>query len=91
MTITLVPESQTVSIVLSQVQYDLLSAGVTKDQPLFEQLLMSYCQQVQRDQQDTDQNMLKDFAETATPEQRAAVLASITELQAPQALVKGQL
>ena len=81
MTITLVPTSQSVTVTMTQVQYDLLAAGITDHQPLFEQLLMSYCQQVQRAQEDRERSQLTTFAETAAPAQRAALLASMTALQ----------
>lgn len=90
MTVVLMPTSQSVKVTMTQVQYDLLAAGITDDQPMFEQLLMSYCQQIQRSQDLHERAMIQEFVETADPEQRATVLSSITDLQAGTAvLTKG--
>ena len=82
MTITLFPTSQSVKIAMTQVEYDLVSAGVTDDPTRLERLLMSHCQQIQREQADAKRTMVQQFVETASPEQMTAVLTSMTDVQA---------
>jgi hypothetical protein len=87
MTFQLFPTSQSVKITMPQVHYDLLAAGVEQDPTMLERLLMSHCQQIQRSQDETTRTKIQQFVETADPEQMAAVLTSMTDLQAAGAAV----
>lgn len=78
MTITLYPKSQSVKIAMTKVEYDLLAAGVDQDSMMLERLLMSHCQQIQREQSETTRTKIRQFVDTADPEQMTAVLTSIT-------------
>lgn len=82
MTITLFPTSQSVKIAMTQPEYDLVSAGVNDDPTRLERLLMSHCQQIQREQIESKRTMIQQFIETARPEQMTAVLALMSEAEA---------
>ncbi len=79
MTITLFPTSQSVKVAMTQVEYDLLAAGVNDDPTRLERLLMSHCQQIQREQAEAKRTMVQQFVEKASPEHMASVLTSMSE------------
>ncbi len=81
MTITLFPTSQSVRIAMTQVEYDLLAAGVVRDASTLERLLMSHCQQIQRATDETNRTTVKQFMETADAEQVTAVVTSMRDVR----------
>lgn len=89
MRITLDPSTQSVTITMTPVQYDLLAAGVQQDATMLERLLMSHCQQIQRAQDETKRHAIQQVMEMADPAQLAAALSSMTAFHPVEAVTKG--